>query len=327
MASSSGIIPDGMSRAPGPFGYACIEPVNISPEGDRDLYHDWRKALAFCRTIPEVGPPEPVVFHMFWRQRRPGFWRRARRFGRKQALPVKAFFATQDLSRCSLVLWSDEDLSGNEWLRPFSSRLTYRFYAPDVEARGTPLEDRPGLYGQQDSRVWRDSDLFRALVLHNHGGVYVDMDMVLLRSLGALLDREFVYQWDDFDDEYNNAIMHVRKGSDFARELIEGIVEIPAGKSNWGRANFRRAFELGVRVAVFPSPFFDADWQAESDFEKSFRPFDRALNVNLYDGAFAWHWHNHWDDPIETGSKFQLFEARIDQKLRDVGLSLGGRMP
>ncbi|HEV2909443.1 MAG TPA: glycosyltransferase [Candidatus Eremiobacteraceae bacterium] len=297
------------------------EGVNISPDAHHELYHDWRKALAFCRTIPDVGPQEPVVFHMFWRQRRSGLWRRPRKFGRKQALPVKAFFATQDLSQCSLVLWSDEDLSGNEWLEPFASQLTCRIYAPDVEARGTPLQDRPALYHQQDGRVWRDSDLFRTLVLHNHGGVYVDMDVVLLRSLGALLDREFLYQWDDFDGEYNGAIMHLRKRSEFARELIQGIVEIPAGESNWGRANFRRAFGRGVRVAVFPSPFFDTDWQAERESERAFRPFDSTLNVNLYDGAFAWHWHNHWDDPIEAGSKFQLLEARIDKRLRDVDLS------
>jgi hypothetical protein len=293
----------------------------ITPETHYELYHDWRKALAFCRTIPDVAPREPVTFHMFWRQRRPGWWRRTRAFGRKQALPVKAFFATQDPSECSLELWSDEDLSGNEWLRPFSSRLTHRIYAPEVEVRGTPLESRPALFRQQDGRVWRDGDLFRALVLHNYGGVYVDMDMVLLRPLGALLDREFIYQWDDFDDEYNGAIMQLRKKSAFARALIDGIVEIPPGKSNWGRANFRRAFDRGVRVAVYPSPFFDPDWQAEPDFERSFRPFDRRPNIDLNDGAFAWHWHNHWDDPVEEGSKFQLFEARIDARLRDIDLS------
>jgi len=292
--------------------------VNISPEADHELYHDWRKALAFCRTIPDVGPREPVTFHMFWRQYRSGLWRRARRFGRKQALPVKAFFATQDLSQCSLVLWSDEDLTNNEWLRPFVSRLTFRIYSPGVEARDTPLQGRPALYHQRDCRVWRDGDLFRTLVLHNHGGVYVDMDVVLLRSLGALLDREFIYQWDDLDGEYNGAVMHLKKRSDFARELIRGIGEIPAGKSNWGRANFRRAFDHGVRVAVFPSPFFDTDWQADSGFEKTFRPFDKTPNIDLYDGAFAWHWHNHWDDLIETGSKFQLFEALIERRLREI---------
>jgi hypothetical protein len=305
-----------------PSDDARLERVRVSPGTHYELYHDWRKALAFCRTIPDVPPPAPVTFHMFWRQHRPGFWRRSRPFGRKQALPVKSWFATQDLATCSLVLWSDDDLSRNEWLRPFGSRISFRRYNAEEQARGTPLEGRRELCSQKDGRVWRDGDMFRALVLHNHGGVYVDMDVVLLRSLGALLDREFVYQWDDFDHEYNGALMHLTKHSRFARELICGIIEIPPGKSNWGRANFRRAFDRGVVVDVFPSPFFDTDWQADPTFEQSFRPFAPGADVDLYRGAFAWHWHNHWDDEIEQGSKFERFEKRIDEMLRERGLEI-----
>jgi len=62
--------------------------IAISPSTHYDLYHDWRKALEFCRGLPDVAPPEPVTFHMYWRQRRAGFWRKVRPFGRKQALPV-----------------------------------------------------------------------------------------------------------------------------------------------------------------------------------------------------------------------------------------------
>jgi hypothetical protein len=291
--------------------------IEISPQTHYELYHDWQKALAFCRALPDMSPPGPMTFHMFWRQRRGGVWRRQRSFGRKQALPVKAFFATQDLSRCSLVLWSDEDLSGNEWLRPFAPSLTFRLYEPEVEVRGTPLEKWPALYRQQDRRVWRDGDLFRALALHNHGGVYVDMDMVLLRSLGALLGQEFIYQWDNFDGVYNGALMHLFKGSAFASELIIGVIEIPPGKFNWGRVNLGRAVGLGHQITVFPSSFFNTEWQTKEDFE----PFKKTANsTNLYDGAFAWHWHNRWDEPVEEGSKFQLLEARMDQKLVELGL-------
>ena len=294
--------------------------IAISLETHRELYHDWQSALTFCRTLPDVSPREPVTFHMFWRQRRGGVFRRPRPFGRKQSLPVKAFFATQDLSRCSLVLWSDEDLSGNEWLRPFASSLTCRIYQPEAEARGTPLVDRPAIYGQRDSRVWRDGDLFRALVLHNYGGVYVDLDMVLLRSLGALLDQEFIYQWEGFDDMYNGALMHLWKGSDFARELIVGCMTIPPGEFNWGRENLRRAIDHGLMMTVFPSPFFDTDWLATPEF----KPFQKTpQSADLFEGAFAWHWHNRWDEPIQEGSKFQLLEARIDEKLRDLGFSTG----
>jgi hypothetical protein len=254
--------------------------IAISPDTHRELYRDWRKALTFCQTLPDVSPREPVTFHMFWRQRRAGFWRKVRPFGRKQALPVKAFFATQDLSRCSLVLWSNEDLSRNAWLRPFAPHLTFRIYQPEAEVRGTDLADRPELYRQQDRRVWRDGDLFRILALHNFGGVYVDMDM----------------------------------------ELIAGVMALPPGQFNWGRENLRRAVGRGRAITVFPSPFFNTEWQADPRF----KPFENTPNsANMYDGAFAWHWHNRWDEPIQEGSKFQRLEARIDRKLLESGLPTG----
>ncbi len=290
----------------------------LSLQTHPDLYRDWRAALAFCREIPEAPPSAPIAFHMFWRQQRRGWFRRARPFGRKQALPVKSFFATQDLSRCTLTIWSDGDLSGNAWLRPFRDRIVFRTYRPDVEARGTALEARRDLYAAEDGRVWRDGDLFRILVLHNYGGVYVDTDLVFLRGLGPLLDREFIYQWENFEDEYNGALMHLTRGSRFARELIAGVMELPPGGFAWGRHNLRRAVAKGCDITVWPCAFFDAEWQDQHAFSGFRRP---AAALDPYDGAFAWHWHNQWDARIEDGSRFHLYEARIDRRLVELGLA------
>jgi hypothetical protein len=291
--------------------------IAVSPATHYDLYHDWQKALAFCRALPDVGPSEPVAFHMLWRERCGRFWPTVRPFGRKQALPVKAFLATQDLSKCSLVLWSDQDLSANEWLRPWLPAITLRVYDAAREVRGTPLEPHPKIYTQRDSRVYRDGDLFRILILYKYGGLYVDMDTVLLRSLGVFLDQEFLYQWQHFDDMYAPALLRLRRESEFAGELVQGLLEIPPGKYNWGRENMRRAIDRGRSITVLPSPFFNTEWQADPAFE----PFRKTpQSANLYDGAFAWHWHNRWEQPIEPGSKFQLLEARIDEMLKAIGL-------
>lgn len=291
--------------------------IAISLATHDELYHDWRKAIAFCRTLPDVSPPGAVRFHVYWRERHGRFWRTVRPFGRKQALPIKAFLATQDLSTCALTLWSDRDLSQNEWVRPFLPHITLKIYDPAIEAVETPLADHPRVYAQQDSRAYRDGDLFRSLILYKYGGVYVDMDLVLLRSLGVFLDEEFVYQWDRFDDMYVSALMHLRPGSPFGRELIQGIIEIPPGKYNWGRENIRRAFERGQRIRVFPSPFFDTDWQARSRFTPFANTPDSA---EMYDGAFAWHWHNQWEAAIEPGSKFERLERIMEQKLTERGV-------
>jgi hypothetical protein len=292
--------------------------ITLSPRTHYDLYHDWRKAIAFCQSLPDMSPSEPVRFHMYWRERHGRFWKTIRPFGRKQALPVKAFLATQDLSKCSLTVWSDRDLSSNEWLRPLLPHISIMSYDVAREAAGTPLEGHERIYRQQDSRAYRDGDLFRILVLFKYGGVYADMDTVLLRSLGVFLDQEFVYQWDRFDDLYAPALMRLRAGSDFARALVQGIIDIPAGKYNWGRENVKRAVQRGHAITVFPSPFFNTEWQADP----AFRPFaNTASSANLYDGAFAWHWHNQWEAPIEPGCKFERLERIMEQKLDERGLA------
>ena len=113
----------------------------------------------------------------------------------------------------------------------------------------------------------------------------------------------------------------IREGvQTFARELLQGCASIPPGKYNWGRENFKRAFQRGLRISVFPSPFFNTEWQADARHE----PFKRTLrSAEMYDGAFAWHWHNRWDEPIEAGSKFQLLEADIERRLAERGIRLG----
>jgi hypothetical protein len=114
--------------------------------------------------------------------------------------------------------------------------------------------------------------------------------------------------------------MRAWQGSVFARELIAGVIELPPHEFNWGRENLRRAVDRGAAVTIFPSPFFDTEWQADPKFE----PFKRTANsANLYDGAFAWHWHNRWDRRIEDGCKFQRLEAAMDARLRAMGFAPG----
>ena len=55
--------------------------VAVSLATHYELYHDWHKAIAFCRTLPDVSPPEPITFHMYWRERHGRFWKTVRPFG------------------------------------------------------------------------------------------------------------------------------------------------------------------------------------------------------------------------------------------------------
>jgi hypothetical protein len=39
---------------------------------------------------------------------------------------------------------------------------------------------------------------------------------------------------------------------------------------------------------------------------RSTNPFTKVDKVEVFEGAYAWHWHNKWDAIIEEGSKFRV---------------------
>lgn len=135
---------------------------------------------------------ERVNFHTYWREDLATFLER-------QEWMLKSFFATQDLKRTKLIMWSNGDLRGNKvllkWIRRFPDAFELRVADIPQLSRGTELEGSE-LLKINDEKAWVDGDLIRLLVLWAFGGVWVDMDSLLTRDLSPLFEHEFVTQWD-----------------------------------------------------------------------------------------------------------------------------------
>jgi len=133
-----------------------------------------------------------VNYHTYWRVD-------LAPFTEKQEWMLKSYFATQDIQRTKLILWSNGDLSGNQvlqtWLGKFPNAFELKVVDIEELSRGTELEDSPMLH-LNDKKAWVDGDLIRLLLLWQYGGVWVDMDSLLTRDMSPLLEHEFVTQWD-----------------------------------------------------------------------------------------------------------------------------------
>ena len=131
-------------------------------------------------------------YHIYWRADLVPF-------GERQELMLKSFFATQNLPRSRLVLWSNSDLSQNPIVHKYLQRYPQSFSLGVVDistlAKGTAMEASK-LLRLNDKKAWVDGDLVRLLVIWNHGGMWIDMDMLVTRDLEPLLEHEFVTQWD-----------------------------------------------------------------------------------------------------------------------------------
>lgn len=139
-----------------------------------------------------VPPENRHQYHTYWRTDLVPL-------AERQEFMLKSFFATQNLARSRLVLWSNGDLSENSIVRKYLERYPESFSIGVVDipslAKGTAMEASK-LLQLNDKKAWVDGDLVRLLVIWHYGGMWIDMDMLVTRDLEPLLEHEFVTQWD-----------------------------------------------------------------------------------------------------------------------------------
>ncbi|KAG9004195.1 hypothetical protein FRB94_002627 [Tulasnella sp. JGI-2019a] len=278
---------------------------------------------AFAGTIRDtpstkaVARRKSVVYHTYWRAD-------LAPFGERQAWLIRSFFATQDLSSASMILWSNGDLNANPWIaafsRTYSGSFETRIVDVDFLARDTALAKSDRLH-THDPKAWVDGDVIRLLVIWEYGGVWVDMDSLLTRDLAPLLEHEFVTQWDCYDKIYrplNGALMHFHQRSPYLCEFFHIMAESTAprpGTTDWGSTLYlklwRRLVAAGIppfKILPFcfsdgrscrmdnrlPDPFVpDEDtraWGTRKDGLGEGGRLDTALG-----NIFAVHLHNQWD--------------------------------
>lgn len=298
--------------------------IDISLDKNPELYSDYEKALSFLQGVPDAPiPGDPVNFHLYSEVK-----------NRKEALAVRSFFATQNLDRCRLILWSDWDVRNNLLLAPLKDLIEFRVFNPLEEGRGTILEDSPNVLLATDRKHYMSSGLLRFLACHKYGGVWYDMDMVLLRDLSPVLDQEFSYMWGSETDFVNfgscAAFMNIHKGSEHSNICMEELLKAPIRPDSVSRDHEMLAKVYKRRpFTVFPSAFFNTEWQINQKYaglgtaiEKGwFSPTEHSGELFLE--AFSWHWHNSAskDLPIRNDSKFDRIEKLTNERLHARGLS------
>lgn len=275
------------------------------------LYKSAIAAVNSAKAIPEtIAYPYPTNIHFHWHVGLP--------FGRKQVVAIKAALTTQDLRFVKVYVWCNVDLTDNEWFKPVAPYVTFHVYDPIAEAEGTSLEGLAHLLSATDHLGWLQSDLFRILILYKYGGVYVDQDVILLRSLAPLLGNEWMYQWGSELDKINGAVMHMRRGSTLGQILLGFLPWVPVSKAStdWSSTLYSAVRCVYSDWLVLPCAWFNTEWQMGWNMGESAHPFRRnpRQSSELFNGVFAWHWHNKWDAPIEKGSKYEILETIVNER-------------
>ncbi len=303
--------------------------IDISYEKNPELYTDYTKGLELLSNVKDEDysyPEDIVPFHIYTEIKTD-----------KELECVKSFLATQNLEKTKLILWSDYDISDNQLLDPYRHLLDCRRYDAIEEAKGTKLEDHPiWIIGDtSDTKHYMKSGILRFLVTHKYGGVWADMDMVLLRDFKPILDQEWAYMWGSEVDFANfgpcAAIMNLNRQSEHSVRCLDEICTTPIHKDSTILDHMLLAKVYSRSpFTVFPSTFFNTEWLIYiSDHSLLKRIQDDwfynktgIANEYLFLEAFAWHWHNSSSKgfPIEEGSKFDLLRKRTNKLLKDKGI-------
>ena len=276
------------------------------------------QSLEYAKKLPVTDWQEETIFHFYWRV--------PKSFERKQVLPIKSTIVTQNLSNAKIILWSNVDLSNNEYIKPMLPFIELRIWDLQKEIKDTPLENSNIIKGVVDDDLcYLGGDLFRLLCLYKYGGVYIDMDVVVLRDFLPILPYEFMYQWGSSGTiaegnepvlKQNGAIMRLMSKSKLATDLLEELKNTPANPDTtcWGTDLYHKVWNKNKNWVTFPCTWFNTEWGMSRTIQPFKRNFEGNESEQLFDGAFTWHWHNKWDEPIQEGCKFHILENIMNDK-------------
>jgi hypothetical protein len=308
--------------------------IDISFNENPELYKDSYKCLDFLKNSTfELGkyPEEITNFHVYSEVK-----------NEKELLCIKSFFATQNLDKCKLILWSDYEVSDNPLLSPYKKNIDFRIYSPESEFKDTRLEGNKKWAAASDQKHYMKSGALRFLAAHKYGGIWVDMDMVLLRDFQPLLDQEWAYMWGSELDFENfgpcAAMFSIKKKSRLSDLCIDEIIntDVCPDSTVLDHVLLAKVYKKH-KFDVFPSVFFNTEWQMNTSFVNGERKYDpNGIGTKIESGwfkkneyssllflqAFSWHWHNssYKNHIPEEGSKFDHLNKMTDVRLKYKGI-------
>ena len=150
-----------------------------------------RRAAARCHdciTSHDLcAHPPMLIIHMYLSYLDKDNWK-------GNLVSVKGYLLTQNLFKTQLWLWTDEPSkivndNTRQFFDTFSDVVIVKKFSWDDEVEQTPLAGHP--YFSNHFQVRSDfedflagyGDLVRHMLLYNHGGLWIDTDVVLLRDV------------------------------------------------------------------------------------------------------------------------------------------------
>ncbi|KAL3136224.1 hypothetical protein ABBQ32_007236 [Trebouxia sp. C0010 RCD-2024] len=155
-------------------------------------------------------------------------------------LGIKAYLMTQNLLKTRFWLWTDDPSEimtddTKPFLELFSDVVKVKTFVWDDEIKDSPLESSP--YFSNYAKLRSDfednlagySDLVRHVLLYQHGGLWIDNDVVLLRDVYPVTMQvgfQFIMRF------VNPHIYFMKKRSALGKRILEQVAKLPFENSD-----------------------------------------------------------------------------------------------
>lgn len=271
---------------------------------------------------------------------------------------MDSFLATQDTKHTKFIFWLiDADYDSNDlrfqakYQGAMGGAIEFRRANLVDFVGGTAMSRRSEFIDMDWSKIkkgprWK-ANLFRMLILHKLGGVWVDTDTVLLRDIRPLFEftGEFATKL-TMSLYYNNNVLGLRAGSALGAEMIKDIVETPDPtderqyckyvtqlggqcypKWTWNHGIIQLAVKRGTGIVTIPTQYTDPGyacypvWLLSKSGGMRTNDFTLDETLDFIRGSFVLHTRAYGaDKPINPDSNFgRLYRAAAASAAR--GLS------
>lgn len=285
----------------------------FNPESNLDFYkpENYKTQLLIADLID--SETKNFNLHFYWKN----FNKSNINFNEKHALSLKSAIVTQNLTKCKIKLWSDKDITMNQYLRPLLKYIDFEIWDMEKQLKNFNLNHL--IEPLSKDLGWLTGDIFRNLCLGLYGGIYCDLDIFLLKDLSKLIDYEFTYYTGPTpSSEQNGAIMGMHKNSNFFKTFIINMTnkKAAANSMDFGRYLFKDIRKNFKNYSIFPTIWFDEDFVNGELYPNNFSFTNNFLSNKkkfINQNAFCWHWHNHWNFKAEQESKFSDYQMRTEE--------------
>ncbi|KAK4512236.1 uncharacterized protein ATC70_002932 [Mucor velutinosus] len=290
------------------------------PVKEGDVCFDYAGLIRNTNTTSNTSS---TVYHTYWSSQM------TNDLTQNQIASLRSFAATQ-ASQHTLFFWilsKDKShllKSDSLWHTVNSSNIQLKI----IEDELTALLEHTPLRALEERHM---QELLRLVSLYLYGGVWFNLDVLLVRDLSPLLHLEWLTQATCFelsqfasastvDSRFEGALMHFFAGSPYVCEMLSVASDELSGAVNGlkplkslGPDLYARVFHrvLKARItpwAVLPWCFTDpSQCQTSNALPNAFDNV-RSFNVDHVNNIFAYHWHEKW-----KSSPGSIFKYLVEQ--------------